>query len=62
MQHAGAAIAMIARMDYTGANSIFLRTLLDKKYALSYSVVDAVCEHFGRCVTGVCVNGWSGVL
>lgn len=46
--HAGAAIDRICRMEYTGASSIFLRTLLDKKYALSYSVVDAVCHHFLR--------------
>ncbi|XP_076470459.1 bystin-like [Babylonia areolata] len=46
--HAGAAIDRICQLDYTGASSIFLRTLLDKKYALSYSVVDAVCDHFLR--------------
>jgi essential nuclear protein 1 len=33
-------------MDYNGANSIFLRTLLDKKYALPYQAVDAVVYHF----------------
>jgi len=35
-------------MDYNGANSIFLRTLLDKKYALPYQAVDAVVYHFLR--------------
>ena len=38
-------------MDYTGANSIFVRTLLDKKYALPYRVVDAVVFHFVRFTT-----------
>ena len=46
MLHSSAAILKIAEMDYSGANSIFLRTLLDKKYALPYRVVDAVVFHF----------------
>ncbi|KAK7089691.1 bystin-like [Littorina saxatilis] len=48
IQHAGAAIDRIATMDYNGANSIFLRTLLDKKYALAYCVIDSVDAHFVR--------------
>ena len=44
--HSSAAILKIAEMDYSGANSIFLRTLLDKKYALPYRVIDAVVFHF----------------
>jgi essential nuclear protein 1 len=35
-------------MSYTGPNSIFIRVLLDKKYALPYKVVDALVEHFIR--------------
>ena len=46
MLHSAAAILKIAEMDYNGANSIFLRTLLDKKYALPFRVVDAVVFHF----------------
>nr|XP_022286984.1 bystin-like isoform X1 [Crassostrea virginica] len=46
MLHSAAAILKIAEMDYNGANSIFLKTLLDKKYALPYRVVDAVVFHF----------------
>eukprot|EP00731_Ephydatia_muelleri_P020065 Em0012g890a len=46
MLHSGAAILKIAEMEYSGANSIFLRALLDKKYALPYHVVDAVFSHF----------------
>ncbi|XP_041360851.1 bystin-like [Gigantopelta aegis] len=49
--HSAAAILKIAEMDYNGANSIFLKTLLDKKYALPYRVVDAVVHHFSRFVT-----------
>jgi len=48
MLHSAAAILKIAEADYNGANSIFLRTLLDKKYALPYRVVDAVVFHFVR--------------
>lgn len=51
MLHSSAALLKIAEMDYTGANSIFLRILLDKKYALPYRVVDAVVFHFVRFAT-----------
>ncbi|ESP00212.1 hypothetical protein LOTGIDRAFT_141157 [Lottia gigantea] len=46
MLHSAAAILKIAEMNYNGANSIFLRTLFDKKYALPYRVVDAVVHHY----------------
>ena len=48
MLHSSAALLKVAEMDYSGANSIFIRTLLDKKYALPYRVVDAVVNHFLR--------------
>lgn len=48
--HSSAAILKIAEMDYTGANSIFLRTFLEKKYALPFRVVDALVYHFLRFV------------
>ncbi|KAL7416977.1 Bystin-domain-containing protein [Mrakia frigida] len=48
MVHSGAAIAHLAQMDYTGPNSLFIRVLLDKKYALPYKVVDALVFHFIR--------------
>ena len=48
MLHSSAALLKLAEMDYNGANSIFIRTLLDKKYALPYRVVDAVVFHFVR--------------
>lgn len=41
-----AAMLKIAEMEYSGANSIFLRLLLDKKYALPYRVLDALVFHF----------------
>nr|XP_023019554.1 bystin [Leptinotarsa decemlineata] len=46
--HSSAAMLRIAEMDYTGANSIFLRIFFEKKYALPYRVVDACVFHFLR--------------
>ncbi|KAJ3084646.1 hypothetical protein HK100_009269 [Physocladia obscura] len=43
-----AAILKIAEMEYTGPNSLFIRILLDKKYALPYKVLDALVFHFLR--------------
>jgi len=49
--HSAAVMLKIAEMDYTGANSIFLRILLDKKYALPFRVIDALVYHFLRFQT-----------
>ena len=46
MLHSSAALLKIAEMDYSGSNSIFIRALIDKKYALPYRVIDAVTFHF----------------
>lgn len=46
MLHAAAAMLKLAEMDYNGGTSIFLRILLDKKYALPYRVVDSIVHHF----------------
>lgn len=46
--HSAAALLKLAEMSYSGANSIFLRILFDKKYALPYRVVDAAVAHFVR--------------
>ncbi|EGW14463.1 Bystin [Cricetulus griseus] len=44
--HSSAAMLKIAQMEYSGANSIFLRLLLDKKYVLPYRVLNALVSHF----------------
>ena len=44
--HACAALLKIAEMPYSGTNSIFIRVLLNKKYALPYRVIDQMTEHF----------------
>ncbi|WVQ80698.1 hypothetical protein IAT38_002803 [Cryptococcus sp. DSM 104549] len=46
--HSAAALLRLASMDYAGPNSLFIRILLDKKYALPYKVVDAIVFHFIR--------------
>jgi len=48
MLHCAAALHHIASMEYSGANSLFIRILLDKKYALPYKVLDALFDHFIR--------------
>lgn len=46
MLHSAAALLKLSEMEYTGPNSVFIRILLDKKYALPYRVVDALVFHF----------------
>ena len=49
--HSCAVMLKIAEMEYSGANSIFLRIFFDKKYALPYRVVDSIVFHFLRMMT-----------
>ncbi|KAJ8101364.1 Bystin-domain-containing protein [Lipomyces tetrasporus] len=47
--HSSAALLRLAEMEtYSGANSLFMRVLIDKKYALPYKVIDGVVFHFLR--------------
>ena len=46
MLHSAVAILKLATMRYTPAITLFLRTLLLKKYALPYRVVDALVDYF----------------
>ncbi|XP_037031605.1 bystin [Bradysia coprophila] len=46
--HSSACLLKICVMEYNGANSIFIRIFLDKRYALPYRVVDATVFHFIR--------------
>ncbi|CCM04037.1 uncharacterized protein FIBRA_06195 [Fibroporia radiculosa] len=48
IMHSAAALMRLANMEYSGPNSLFIRILLDKKYALPYKVVDALVFHFIR--------------
>ncbi|KAH8305371.1 hypothetical protein KR044_012843 [Drosophila immigrans] len=46
--HSSACLLKICEMAYSGANSIFIRYFLDKRYALPYRVIDAAVHHFIR--------------
>jgi essential nuclear protein 1 len=46
MMHSAAAMLKMAAMPYSGATSLFLRVLLNKKYSLPYKVIDALVKHF----------------
>lgn len=61
MLHSAATIIKLSEMEYTGANSIFLRTLLDKKYALPYRAIDAVVFHFLRYTLKHFLKFYSGL-
>ncbi|KAF9167811.1 snoRNA-binding rRNA-processing protein [Actinomortierella ambigua] len=49
--HSAAALLRLSDMEYTGPNSLFIRVLLDKKYALPYKVIDGLVDHFLRFKT-----------
>lgn len=44
--HSSACLLKICEMDYNAANSIFLKIILSKAYALPYRVVDAIVFHY----------------
>lgn len=46
--HSSACLLKICEMEYSGANSIFIRIFLEKRYALPYRVIDAAVFHFIR--------------
>jgi len=46
--HSSVALLKLAEMEYSGANSIFIRVLLDKKYSLPVRVINALVLHFAR--------------
>ena len=44
--HSAVAIHKLAQMDYSGASSIFIKTLLNKKYSLPAPVIGSLVRHF----------------
>ena len=50
--HAAAGLLKIAEMDYNGVNSLFLRVLLEKKYAL----VSTYSAETGTRSSGTCLS------
>jgi len=49
--HSAAALLRLAELEYGGTTSFLITSLLHKKYALPYRVVDALAEHFARFTT-----------
>jgi essential nuclear protein 1 len=49
--HSAAALMKLAEMRYSGANSLFIRVLLNKKYSLPMRVVEVLCDHFAKFAT-----------
>uniref|UniRef100_A0A7S3PYJ4 Bystin n=1 Tax=Chaetoceros debilis TaxID=122233 RepID=A0A7S3PYJ4_9STRA len=46
VHHSAVAIHKLAQMEYTGGASIFIKTLLNKKYSLPAPVITSVVRHF----------------
>lgn len=44
--HSSAALLKLAEMPYSGSSSLFIKVLLNKKYALPRRVIDALVKHF----------------
>jgi essential nuclear protein 1 len=45
-QHSAAALVKLCEMPYSGSTSLFIRILLNKKYALPRRCIDALVRHF----------------
>jgi essential nuclear protein 1 len=62
--HSAAALVKLAAAPYSGAVSVFLRVLVNKKYTLPYLAVDAVAAHFAafRDVAGPLPLVWHQAL
>lgn len=44
--HSSVALLKLAQMPYSGPCTLFMKTLLNKKYSLPYRVIDALTSHF----------------
>lgn len=44
--HSAAALLRLAEMPYGGSNSLLIKILINKRYALPRKVIDGLCEHF----------------
>eukprot|EP01095_Lingulamoeba_sp_RSL-Kostka_P005677 TRINITY_DN1718_c0_g1_i1.p1 TRINITY_DN1718_c0_g1~~TRINITY_DN1718_c0_g1_i1.p1 ORF type:complete len:437 (+),score=143.23 TRINITY_DN1718_c0_g1_i1:38-1348(+) len=45
---ASACLVKLTELDYSGPSSLFIRILINKKYALPYLVVDSLVKYFSR--------------
>lgn len=44
--HAGVALYRLTQLPYSGPTALFIKTLINKKYALPISVLNAVCDYY----------------
>ena len=51
VHHSAVAIHKLAQLEYSGASSIFIKTLLNKKYSLPAPVIGSLVKHFAAFVT-----------
>lgn len=49
--HSAVAIHKLAQLEYSGASSIFIKTLLNKKYSLPAPVIGSLVRHFSSFIT-----------
>jgi essential nuclear protein 1 len=50
VHHSAVAIHKLAQLEYTGSASIFIKTLLNKKYSLPAPVIGSVVTHFASFI------------
>jgi essential nuclear protein 1 len=51
VHHSAVAIHKLAQLEYSGAASIFIKTLLNKKYSLPAPVIGSLVRHFASFTT-----------
>jgi essential nuclear protein 1 len=44
--HSAAALLRLSSMPYSGSTSLFIKVLINKKYALPKRVIDSLVQHF----------------
>jgi essential nuclear protein 1 len=50
VHHSAVAIHKLSQMEYSGASSIFIKTLLNKKYSLPAPVIGSLVKHFSSFI------------
>jgi len=46
--HSAVALLKLAKVRYSGPSTLFMKTLLNKKYSLPYRVIDSLVKYFNR--------------
>eukprot|EP00210_Caulerpa_lentillifera_P001782 g1712.t1 len=48
VHHSAAALLCLAELEYAGTTSFFIKTIIEKNYALPFKALDGMVEHFMR--------------